>query len=379
MLISAKRFAMAAAMAALSFASFHSASATDVLTIGSDAPALNVEHWVQDGSGKFKPVTKFEKGKVYVVEFWATWCGPCIASMPHLAELQKEYADKGVQLISISDEDLKTVETFLERPVPGEEADSAEGEKKTYRELTSTYCLTTDPDQSSSEDYMRAAGQNGIPTSFVVGKDSKIEWIGHPMELDAILKAVVEDSWDREAFAAEFTQKQEMELAMQSLGGLVQAQQFDEALEVIEGLAKKNDSFQIKMMKLQVLLMAKKTDASVEHVQAMYKAIEDDPATVNMLAWNLFEMTAQMKIEDEALSAASIAATEAAATKAEKEVKASILDTLAHYVFKKGDIDKAIALETEALELSGPRDREFIENFLEELKAAKAKKEEPKK
>jgi len=375
-LISAKRIAVAVAIAALTCTSIRSASTSDVLSIGSDAPALNIEHWVQDGSGKFKPVTKFEKGKVYVVEFWATWCGPCIASMPHLAKLQAEYADKGVQLISISDEDLETVESFLERPVRGEEGAN---EKKTYRELTSTYCLTTDPDQSSSEDYMRAAGQNGIPTSFVVGKDSKIEWIGHPMELDAILKAVVEDSWDREAFAAEFKQKQEMELAMQSLGGLVQAQKFDEALEVIDGLAKNNDSFQVKMMKLQVLLMAKKTLASVEHVKAMYKAIEDDPATVNMLAWNLYEMTSQMKIENDGLVAASIAASEAAVAKAEKEVKASLLDTLAHYVFQKGDIDKAIALEMQALELSGPRDREFIENFLEELKAAKAEKEEPKK
>ena len=43
------------------------------LTIGSKAPALDVEHWVQNGEGKFKPVTKFENGKVYIVEFWATW------------------------------------------------------------------------------------------------------------------------------------------------------------------------------------------------------------------------------------------------------------------------------------------------------------------
>jgi len=47
-----------------------------MLTIGSKAPSIDVEHWVSDGNGKFKPVTEFEADKVYVVEFWATWCGP---------------------------------------------------------------------------------------------------------------------------------------------------------------------------------------------------------------------------------------------------------------------------------------------------------------
>ncbi len=41
--------------------------AEDLLTIGSAAPQLNVEHWVQNGNGKFKPVSKFENGKVYVL------------------------------------------------------------------------------------------------------------------------------------------------------------------------------------------------------------------------------------------------------------------------------------------------------------------------
>jgi thiol-disulfide isomerase/thioredoxin len=43
---------------------------------------------------KGQPVTRFEPGHVYVVEFWATWCGPCAAAMPHLSELQKKYAGR---------------------------------------------------------------------------------------------------------------------------------------------------------------------------------------------------------------------------------------------------------------------------------------------
>ena len=88
--------------------------ATEKLVVGSIAPKLNVEHWVQNGGGKFPKVTDFKSGRVYVVEFWATTCGPCVQSMPHLAELQTNYADKGLQIVSISSEPLEVVKAFLE-------------------------------------------------------------------------------------------------------------------------------------------------------------------------------------------------------------------------------------------------------------------------
>src|SRR5262245_12902906 len=67
------------------------------LAVGDAPPPLKAAKWLQ-GS----PVTAFEPGKVYVVEFWATWCGPCIAIMPHVGELQREYRDKGVTVIGFS-------------------------------------------------------------------------------------------------------------------------------------------------------------------------------------------------------------------------------------------------------------------------------------
>ncbi len=191
-----RRIALAIGLGLMVSASMAIASDDSLLTIGSEAPALDIEHWVQNGNDRFKPVTKFENGKVYVVEFWATWCGPCRVSMPHLAALQEKYADKGVQIISISDEDRETVDEFLKTKFK-----EGKDENQTYDDVTKAYCLTTDPDGSSNNDYMEASAQNGIPTAFIVGKDQKIEWIGHPMEMDEPLEQVVAGKWDRTAYA----------------------------------------------------------------------------------------------------------------------------------------------------------------------------------
>lgn len=367
-------------------------SAADLLTIGSEAPKLDIEHWVQDGKGKFKPVTEFQKGKVYVVEFWATWCGPCIASMPHLAALQGAYADKGVQIVSISDEDLETVEKFLDREVSSRRKPKAESEeeaaeedkepKQTYRDLTSAYCLTTDPDQSSYENYMVAAAQNGIPTAFIVGKDAKVEWIGHPMSMDEPLAAVVDGSWDREAFAEEIRAQQEAEKVMNDIYMALQKKEFDDALKRIDAASEnagEDQQMQLRMLKLQVLIVAKKLPEANEHVSKIFTDMADEPQAVNAIAWNLYEMAAQGQLEKGELLDSAMTAARAAIDKVPAAEKWSVMDTVAHIAFVNGKIDEAIAIELEAKKLvESDEDREFIESFLEELyNAKKEAKAEP--
>src|SRR2546426_12713239 len=64
---------------------------------GKPAPALAVTNWTNT-----KPLQLADlKGKIVVLDFWATWCGPCLASVPHNNELQKKYAGKGVVCIAI--------------------------------------------------------------------------------------------------------------------------------------------------------------------------------------------------------------------------------------------------------------------------------------
>lgn len=355
-----------------------------LLTIGSKAPALDVEHWVQNGNGKFKPVTKFENGKVYVVEFWATWCGPCIASMPHLAETQKQYAEKGVQLVSISDEDLETVEGFLKRELAEAGEGEGEGEKKedapkTYRDLTSAYCLTTDPDGSSQKDYMEAAKQNGIPTAFIVGKTGEIEWIGHPMEMDEPLKSVVEDKWDRAAYIADFKAKQEAQAQMQKLFTLLNRGKMDEATKMLDELIEKTKDAQSKtqfqMIKLQVMLQ---DESKKEEVAAFAKTVLDsaasDPMMINQLCWAFVQMTEQGQIDNPELLKTALTATAAASEKAEAESKGAILDTLAHLYQLTGDLDKAIETQKKAVAAAGDEMKAELEEFLKKLEEEKAGK-----
>jgi len=63
---------------------------------GKPMPALDLAGWI---NGQIKPADM--KGKVVVVDFYATWCGPCMAAIPHNNELLKRYADKGLVIVGV--------------------------------------------------------------------------------------------------------------------------------------------------------------------------------------------------------------------------------------------------------------------------------------
>ena len=174
------------------------------LNIGDPAPKLDIEYFFTEPDERAKSTT-FEQGQVYLVEFWATWCGPCISSMPHIAELKQTHGEK-LTIFSISDEPVTRIERFLKQEVPAslleEDGDEATDDEHdaglTFGKLTSVYGLATDPDESVYEDYMDASGDRGIPNCYVVGKTGRIEWIGHPMAVDDVIAKVLDGTWDRE-------------------------------------------------------------------------------------------------------------------------------------------------------------------------------------
>ncbi len=145
------------------------------LKVGSKAPGIKADKWV-----KGSEVKSFESGKVYVMEFWATWCGPCKASIPHLTELQKSHKDVTVIGMASSERKGKDGDKRLEGVEKFVKAKGAEME----------YTVAYDANRAMSKDWMQAAGQTGIPCAFVVGGDGKIVYIGNPLDTERLTAAV---------------------------------------------------------------------------------------------------------------------------------------------------------------------------------------------
>lgn len=152
------------------------------LTVGDDAPALKYSKWIQGA----EPIKAIDPNKTYVIEFWATWCGPCIAAMPHLSELAKKYAGKiefiGCDVWENTHGGNKDQESYLPK-VTKFVQDQYKLGRLTYNVIADNTA------EDMGNNWLKAAGIGGIPSSFVIQK-GKIAWIGHPHYLDSILVAV---------------------------------------------------------------------------------------------------------------------------------------------------------------------------------------------
>lgn len=177
------------------------AAPRQVLMPGDPAPELRVSQWI-----KGDPIARFEKGQVYVVELWATWCGPCRRSVPHLTELAKKHGKDvviiGISVREVGDDIVGGVRRFV----------AEMGDRMQY------HVAMDSADKGTERLWQDAALRRGIPVAFIVGKDGRLAWIGHPMVMADPLQRVIEGNFDVSVWRAEF--QKDVDRVMREEAGL---------------------------------------------------------------------------------------------------------------------------------------------------------------
>ena len=280
-----------------------------MLHIASKSPRLKVDGWL-----KGEPVS-LRAGKVYVVENWATWCKPCIEQIPHLSKLAGKYRDRGLVVIAVNveDENLDRVRSFV----------ANHAKKMRYRVAYEQkgYMMAT---------WVKKAGLAGLPASFVVDREGRIAWMGHPEKLGPVVEAVMEKTWSNDSARAFATR---------------------------ERLA-------VPYSRRVVALLSTEPDRGYKLIEALLSTIlADQPEYLNGLAYHIF---AAPQVAKRDLNLAYLAGALACQTEGWSNPQA--IETLSKIREQQGFLEAAIALQRRAVRSGGASQR-----FTSRLDALKAK------
>ncbi|WP_320018588.1 TlpA disulfide reductase family protein [Labilibaculum manganireducens] len=303
------------------------------LTIGDPAPKLSYSKWIQ-GDPR---ISELAADKIYVIEFWATWCGPCIAAMPHLSELSKKYKGKidfiGCDVWESEHGGNKNQEFYYDK-VSGFVKDKSKSGKLTYNVITDNNA------EDMGNNWLKAAGIDGIPSSFVIDK-GKIAWIGHPYYLDSVLVDIEQGKYDP-AKELEKQNKQAQELAkyeavfkavIDEYKAAETAKNYDKALVLMDNAIAKfpENSFMFVTDKFMLLLEHYSEDKAIAYGWELQKTKLDGQVVVanvvmkDGLSKRVYEFAAEAMIKWE-----------------DTEGNSKVLGFIASTYLKSGNIREAV-------------------------------------
>lgn len=146
----------------LTFLTIGNTYAQSNIKVNEKAPEINITDWIEN-----VPRDKNLSDKYIVLEFWATWCGPCIEAVPHMNKIQQEFNQEDLYYISITDESIDKIERSLKR-------------------IDFNSIVVTDLTKKTQINFGDGIkGLDTYPLTVLIDKTGIIKWIGEPKNLNS--------------------------------------------------------------------------------------------------------------------------------------------------------------------------------------------------
>jgi thiol-disulfide isomerase/thioredoxin len=343
------------------FALFAPAPVASALSIGDVAPPVVVTDWIQ---GKPMDIIADNKGKVIMLEFWATWCGPCIQIMPETNELYQDYKDEGLVVVAHTDagqaQQLSTVQQFVSQQGP-----------------RMSYPVAYDRTEKAFAEYVVGTGSMGIPYAVVIDKAGKIAWFGHPglPDMKLVIRDLLLDRYDPAAAEAQRAQQARLAPLFNDFNLAVQRGDWEKCLSVTSAMLDIDPAnfdalrFTVAILMQELNSLQRLRDWASEYIN---KRGDNAEAMAKLAAL----MLAMPELTDRQPDLAAKAAE--ASYKAPSRTSDS-MQAVAQVYFEIGDVATAIRVQKEAVEAANKLDQrraKEVLKFYETCKSLQAKGEE---
>ncbi|WP_080662406.1 TlpA disulfide reductase family protein [Sinorhizobium meliloti] len=223
-----------------------------VLQMDSLAPALKVRDWVRG-----EPLASFQPGRVYILEFCGTWCGPCVGAMLTLIKLQEKYKDRGLEVVAVAAHESAA------------SADEARSKLEAWLAQFPELNFRVGFDDTGAMDtlWMKPSFSVGIPRLFVIDRDGHIAFVGRPDKLHDVLPKILAGTWrtsdqakaaERERIAEDEPEARKQALKEQIRGKFREAEEIEDwktALAALEeGVALYPDNLSFRQAHVHLLI-----------------------------------------------------------------------------------------------------------------------------